>query len=125
MNELLEPAVLALTQGPTGLAPAAWDLLSAIKNATNYLQGIFGLVIVAMGVIGLGVGAVLASLKIWGSQQMRQKLSWGNIGAAIIVGGAMMIGGWPLIASVGSGGQQTIEELGGGTVLLQLTSALF
>ena len=37
----------------------------------------------------------------------------------ILVGGALSTGGWQLISTVGSGGQQTIEDLGGGTVIVQ------
>ncbi|MDO0916568.1 hypothetical protein QQM39_38830 [Streptomyces sp. DT2A-34] len=52
-------------------------------------------------------------------QSAGQQQGWGTIALLILVGGALGTGGWSLISTVGSGGQQTITDLGGGTVIVQ------
>ena len=95
---------------------ADWDLISAINNSKNYAAtfggafvGLIGIAVIIWAVFQLG-------LKIIGSEKGRQT-SWFMVIAGIVVGGALVYGGWQLIMSVAQGGHQTINDLGGGTIL--------
>lgn len=100
------------------LPVAGWDLVSFLENGGNYAQLVGGALLILLGAVGIVWGGVLAIRKLMGGQ--RNDDSWLKIAALIIVGGAFLTGGWAFIALVASGGQQTVEDLGGGTVLLSL-----
>lgn len=97
------------------LPTAAWDLTSALQNAGEYLKVAGGALLVLMGILAMIWGAVLLIKKLMSGQGNQD--NWLKIGALIIVGGALAVAGFPLIFEIGSGGQKTIEDLGGGTFL--------
>ncbi|WP_460802219.1 hypothetical protein [Nocardiopsis aegyptia] len=70
-----------------------------------------------MGTVGVIWGGVLLIKKLMASQQ--DQTSWIKILGLILVGGALMAGGFGLISNIAEGGQTTIEDLGGGMILLQ------
>ena len=96
---------------------AAWDLKSFLENAAQYAKDAGGALLILMGVVGVVWGGVKLVRKLMGGQQAQQE-SWLMIGALIVVGGALATGGWTLMENVSSGGQTTIEDLGGIVLML-------
>ncbi|MFK0154243.1 hypothetical protein ACIQVK_19485 [Streptomyces sp. NPDC090493] len=116
MAKIFEAAVLA--QDP--LPSAAWDLTSFLQNAKSAIQQWGGLLLMLFGAVGLVWGGVLLMRKLMANPQSAgQQQSYFVIALLILVGGALSTGGWSLISTVGSGGQQTITDLGGGTVIVR------
>lgn len=113
----------------TGFAvPGAWDLKSALENATEYAQDIGGGFLMLLGVVAIIYGGYLLIKKLMAGQQNQD--SWIKIVILIIVGGALFASGFTLISEIAKGGQQTIEDLGGATILplidiVQATPLLF
>lgn len=96
---------------------AQWDLKTFFENAGDYTQLIGGGFLALIGTIGVIYGGYLLVKKLMAGQQNQD--SWVKIAALIIIGGALMATGASLIFTIAEGGQQTIEDLGGGMVLLQ------
>ncbi|MET9656333.1 hypothetical protein [Streptomyces sp. NPDC006510] len=116
MTKIYEAAVLAQASLPS----AAWDLTNFLLNAKSQIQQWGGLLLMAFGAAGLVWGGVLGIKKLMANpQSANQQSSWGTIALLILVGGALGTGGWSLVSTIGSGGQQTITDLGGGTVIVQ------
>ena len=119
MTKTYEVAILAQTSLPT----AAWDLTSFLENATTQIKTWGGLLLMLLGVCALVWGGVLLVKRLGANPQTAgQQSSWATIALLILVGGGFSTGGWQLISTVGSGGQQTIEDLGGGAVIVQTVS---
>lgn len=98
---------------------AAWDVVSFLENAGDYLKQIGQPLLIIMGIALLIWGFVKAAMKLLGNPQSSQQHgSWGLIVVMIIVGGALMIGGFNLAETVGSGGKDTIIDMGGGSIFL-------
>ena len=100
------------------LPVADWDIVSLLTNTKSLGKVIGGAVIGLIGVILLIVGGVFVGIKLWGNPQSGVTKSWLIIGLMILIGGAMLTGGWTLLENVSSGGQKTVEELGGGFIVL-------
>ncbi|MFE4334021.1 hypothetical protein ACFRQM_32800 [Streptomyces sp. NPDC056831] len=116
MTQIDEAAALAQASLPS----AAWDLTSFLLNAKSQVQLWGGLLLMLLGTVGLLWGGVLLIKKLMANpQSASQQSSWGTIALLILVGGALGTGGWSLVSTIGSGGQQTITDLGGGTVIIQ------
>lgn len=115
MAKIYELACSAVVQLPT----AAWDLKSFLENAKSYVQTVGGVLLMLLGAAGLVWGGVLLIKKLMGNQQQSHQHGWGQIVMLILIGGALGTGGWRFMSTVGSGGQTTIEELGGGTIIVQ------
>lgn len=116
MTKIYEAAVLTHASLPN----AAWDLTSFLQNAKSQIQTWGGGLLMLLGAVGLVWGGVLLIKKLMANPQSAgQQQGWGTIALLILVGGALGTGGWALISTVGSGGQQTITDLGGGTVIVQ------
>jgi hypothetical protein len=108
----------ALAADPTSNLPtAAWDLISFLSNAKNYGNLIGGGVAGIAGLILVIVAIVFIAKKFLGNGQGQEK-SWVIIVLMLIIGGALLTGGFVFIANIASGGQKTIEELGGGFIVL-------
>lgn len=97
------------------LPTAAWDLNSFLENAGEFIKTAGGGLLVAMGLIALVWGGVLLLKKLMSGQQNQD--SWIRIIMLMIIGGAIAVGGFSLIFTIGSGGKKTIEDLGGSTIL--------
>lgn len=105
------------------LPTAAWDLVSFFKNAKKYAGTAGGALISMLGTVGVVWGAVLLIKKLMGGPQNQD--SWGKIVLLLIIGGALMVGGFFFISNIAAGGKTTIDQLGGGFILLdQLTLVL-
>lgn len=119
MSDIYQTTVVAYGEVATAPpAPAAWDLLSFLENANAYIQIAGGALLMLLGVACLVWGGVVCVKTLFASPQSAGKESWVKIVMLIVVGGAFMGGGWPLISKIGSGGEKTITELGGGTILI-------
>lgn len=107
----------------TGGLLAEWDLMSFIKNATEYARVIIGAIIVLLGVIAVGWAFYKGVSKLMGGQSAQQT-SWGMVVVLFLVGGAAMVGGGSLIFTIAAGGKTTIEDLGGGMILPMVAALL-
>ena len=114
---IIENAAAAGIAFNGGLPLGDWDLVSALTNAQNYGKLIGGGILGLIAVILL-IGAAIFVLQKFFSKNNDSK-SWGIIIAMIIVGGAFGTGGWVLLSQVASGGQKTVQELGGGFIVFQ------
>lgn len=101
------------------LPAGEWDLISFLGNTQNYLEIAGGAIITLFGLAIVLWAVFMLTKKFFGNQQ-QQNESWVKIIAAGIVGGALLFGGIALVLNIAAGGQTTIEELGGGTILLGL-----
>jgi hypothetical protein len=108
-----EPA--ASTAPIPTLPTAAWDVVSFFENAGEFVKTAGGGLLIAMGLIALVWGGVLLLKKLMAGQQNQD--SWIKIIMLMIIGGAIAVGGFGLIFTIGSGGKTTIEDLGGATFL--------
>ncbi|WP_405776259.1 hypothetical protein [Streptomyces sp. NBC_01538] len=116
MTRIFEAVVFSQASLPS----AAWDLTSFLENAKSQIQQWGGLLLMLFGAVGMVWGGVLAIKKLMANPQSAgHQQGWVMIALLILVGGALTTGGWSLISMVGSGGQQTITDLGGGTVIVQ------
>jgi hypothetical protein len=108
------------------LPTAAWDLASFLTNAMSYIKIIGGSALMLAGVAALVWGGIKITMKLMSGQQNQD--SWMKMIFMIIIGGALAVGGFSLVFTIGSGGQKTIEDLGGATYLwdsLPLFGSLF
>lgn len=113
-------AVLAQGNLPT----AGWDLTTFLESAKSQIQTWGGALLMLVGVAALVWGGIQLIKKVWGNSQHGQEKSWSSIALLVLIGGALSTGGWNLMQTVGSGGQRTIEDLGGGTVILGVNNLL-
>lgn len=128
MNTFTSLASRALETAPgsteaAALPTAAWDLVSFFENAGEYAKTGGGALLVAMGIVALVWGGVLLLKKLMAGQQNQD--SWIKIIMLMIIGGAIAVGGFALIFEIGSGGKTTIEDLGGGTLMLNAVLGRF
>ena len=87
--------------------PMAWDLGSFLQNATSIgvVMVVWSVVMIARGLISHG----------------KTQVSWPVAIILLILGGAFMVGGFSFVSNIASGGKQTIEDLGNGTILMLST----
>lgn len=99
-------------------APAAWDVMTFLKNFRDFIQNGGNLILFAAGTLMLVWGGIQLARKLMGNQQTAAQISWFTIALLLIIGGALMAMGFGLVSMIGSGGQKTIEDLGMGAVAL-------
>lgn len=127
MSALMSLTTPAAAQASANTLPTgAWSVLEALENGAAFVKEAGGGVLILMGLVALVWGGVLALKKLMAGQG--NQTSWGTIILLIILGGAIAVGGFALIFEIGSGGKQTIEDIGGGTLLFNpiapMTAAL-
>ncbi len=88
-----------------------WDLTTFLKNSTVQLKKWGAALIAIIGVVLIIVAIVQIAKKFISPQGAPG--GWAMPIVCFIVGGAFLIGGWNLVASIARGGQKTIEDLGG------------
>lgn len=106
--------------GFTSLLPYAlldWDIGSFLMNLTAKVKEWGGYLIILLGVVMIIVGVCKLAAKLWSKGQ--SQTHWGTVIALILVGGALMAGGFTLVATIAEGGKKTIMDIGG-TVLLPM-----
>lgn len=97
------------------LPTAAWDVVSFLQNAATYAKTGGGALLILLGIVALVWGGVLVLKKLMAGQQNQD--SWMKIIGLIIIGGAIAVGGFAMVFTIGSGGKKTIDDLGGATFL--------
>jgi len=113
-------AAASIPSLPTG----AWDLISFLGNTQDYGELAGGALISLLGLIIVIVAGVFTAKKFFGSGNGQNDKPWLIIAVMFIVGGAMLFGSIGLLLNISSGGQKTIEELGGGFIVLQSSVGL-
>ena len=99
------------------LPTAAWDIVSFLTNSMSYIKIAGGGLLMLMGVVSLIWGGVILLIKLFGSGQgATGQTSWMKIIMMIVIGGAIAVGGFSLVFTIGSGGKKTIEDLGGASI---------
>ncbi len=97
----------------------AWDLMSALSNAGTLVKAIGGAVLGVLGVIAV-LTAVLNTVSKLTSEQSNKR--WGRITSLFVLGGLMLAGGLTLFISIAQGAKTTVDGLGNGLILLQLST---
>lgn len=115
MTTVIDPASLHSLH----LATGGWDIESFLTNAKQKIVDWGSLLIGLLGAAGLVWAAVLLFKKLTGNPQQQQGHGWAMIIILIIVSGAMMAGGFGLFKKISGGGEKTITDLGGGTVIIR------
>lgn len=95
------------------MSPLAWDVGTFLKNATTTLQFWGGLFISLLGVV-LIVYAVVMIVKYFTSKGQSQDGPL-KIFFCILIGGALLGGGWKLISEIAKGGEKSIRDMGSGS----------
>lgn len=101
----------------------AWDLGSFLTNATSVGRSWGGLLLILIGVVAVVAAGVLFVKGLFGKAAKGQQatpVSWVAIFLLLIVGGALITGGFNFVANISSGGQATIEALGTGSGIWML-----
>lgn len=99
--------------------PMAWDLGSFLRNATSTLKTWGGYLIILIGVVMVVWSVVMIARGL--ISHGKTQVSWPVAIILLILGGAFMVGGFSFVADIASGGKQTIEDLGNGTILMLST----
>jgi uncharacterized membrane protein YidH (DUF202 family) len=107
---MLENLSIAIAVKIAAFVPAAWDLGSFLQNATATLKQWGGYLIMLMGVVAVVIGVVKAVTGLM--SHGKKDTNWLVVAVLIIVGGALLVGGWGFVATISGGGQKTILDLG-------------
>lgn len=97
---------------------ASWSLTNLLGNANSWIQVTGGLLLVLMGTAGI----IWAGARIWQRLVTPTKGSGAPVSlpktlALLFVSGALAAGGWQLMSTVSSGGEQTIMDIGSASSL--------
>jgi len=105
----MKAAVLMAEGEETAASGGDFKLTSLLKGGINFLQEIGGYIVVLAGVILLIVGIVqiVKGLAGGGKGQTNWVMSIG----CLIVGGALMFGGWTLLTSLSKAGGGALQEM--------------
>ena len=106
---------LQTLQAQAALVPADFSITSLLENSTEMGKAIGGGIITLIGLVAVVFGVVKGIMKLFSE---KEQMSWVKIIASILIGGAFMAGGITLAMSLAEGGKTTIEELGGGIIVL-------
>lgn len=99
--------------------PMAWDLGSFLQNATSTLKTWGSYLIILIGVVMVVWSVVMIARGL--ISHGKTQVSWPVAIILLILGGAFMVGGFSFVSNIASGGKQTIEDLGNGTILMLST----
>ena len=92
-----------------------FDILKFFENSTNYLQKIGFAVMMLVGVILVIIAIIQIAKGLAGGG--KGQVNWVMSIATLLVGGALMFGGWKLVTKIASSGADTINQLGGGDAI--------
>lgn len=90
----------------------AWDIGTFLQNATKTIKqwGSYLIILIGVVLIIVAVWQIAKGLISHGKGQT----NWAVAIIMLIIGGALMAGGFGLVSTIASGGGQTINELGAG-----------
>lgn len=103
------------------LLSMAWDLTSFLNNSKTQLITWGGALIMIVGVVMIIVAIVQIAKKFVSPQSAPG--GWAMPIVCLIVGGALLAGGWNFVSNIAKGGQKTIEDLG--TTIIPLIQSRF
>lgn len=104
------------------LPGADWDLMGFLTNANTYVNNVGAALITLLGLIILLWWALDPLAKTFFFRWDQHPVPRWKLWVPLIPGGAMLAGGgWLLLKDIAKGGKATIEELGGGFIVLQST----
>lgn len=91
----------------------AWDIGTFLRNATKTIKqwGSYLIILIGVVLIIVSIWQIAKGLISHGKGQT----NWAVAIIMLIIGGALMAGGFGLVSTIASGGGQTINELGAGT----------
>lgn len=91
----------------------AWDIGTFLQNATKTIKqwGSYLIILIGVVLIIVSIWQIAKGLISHGKGQT----NWAVAIIMLIIGGALMAGGFGLVSTIASGGGQTINELGAGT----------
>jgi polyferredoxin len=112
---LLETASVALTSPATLISPAEWDIVSLFTNGQGLMEKIGAALLGLLGIIAVLCAVVFAFNKLVSEQSRR---SWVMIIALFLLGGLLIGGSISLFTSIAEGAKTTIDQLGGGLIIL-------
>lgn len=102
---------------------AAWDLSTFLQNAKTTIEKWGGYFIMLLGVIMVIVAVYQAAKGLISPQ--KSQTNWLIVVALLIFGGALTAGGYTWVSGIAEGGKTTIDELGGGGVILPMLKNFF
>lgn len=88
----------------------AWDLTSFLTNSKTQLITWGGAIIMLVGVVMIIVAVVNIARKFISPQSAPG--GWAGPIICLLIGGALLAGGWSFVATIAEGGKKTIEDLG-------------
>lgn len=90
----------------------AWDIGTFLQNATKTIKqwGSYLIILIGVVLIIVAVWQIAKGLISHGKGQT----NWAVAIIMLVIGGALMAGGFGLVSTIASGGGQTINELGAG-----------
>jgi uncharacterized membrane protein len=90
----------------------AWDIGTFLQNATKTIKqwGSYLIILIGVVLIIVSIWQIAKGLISHGKGQT----NWAVAIIMLIIGGALMAGGFGLVSTIASGGGQTINELGAG-----------
>lgn len=97
----------------------SWDLGNFLQNAKSTLQTWGSYLIMLIGVV-MVIASVYMIAKGLITHGKGQPVSWPVAIILLILGGAFLTGGWAFVNDIASGGEQTIRDLGNGTVIVDV-----
>ena len=107
---MLSNAAPASNSGGNG--GGKFDILKFLNNTGAYVEKIASILMMLIGIILIIVSIVQIAKGLAGGG--RGQVNWVSSIACLLVGGALLFGGWQLVAAVASSGADTLSELGGG-----------
>lgn len=102
---------------------AAWDLGTFLQNAKTTIEKWGGYFIMLLGVIMVVVAVYQAAKGLINPQ--KAQTNWLIVASLLILGGALTVGGYTWVSGIASGGKTTIDDLGGGGVILPMLKTYF
>ena len=96
---------------------SGWDLRTFLENSFDTLGEWFSLAVMILGIVAVAyaIWQIVSGLMSHGKKQV----NWAVAIILLLVGGALsMSTGFEFVRGIAEGGQQTIEDLGGQTIVL-------
>jgi protein-S-isoprenylcysteine O-methyltransferase Ste14 len=89
--------------------PTEFKITTLLDGAIKFAQDIGGYVVILAGVVLLVVGIIQIVKGLAGGG--KGQVSWPMSIGCLVVGGALMFGGWALVSSIAKAGGGTLQEM--------------
>lgn len=99
------------------LPSSSWSILNLLDNTNSLGKVVAGGVLTLIGLITLVWGIVKILAKLMRYEFVSVSQSWPVMIGAVILGGALMVGGFSLALDIAEGGKQTVDDLGNAMIL--------